>query len=294
MNNISNSEKNYPNDTIRLLLERASLRTYSEQPVPEEILKTILQAGLHAPSGGNLQPFSIIKIEDKTMRNKLADMCKQKFMAHAPLHLLFCIDFYRLEKWANLEKAPFTARKSFRHFWISFQDTIICAQNICTAADSLGLGSVYIGTVIELVDQLKAMFELPTGVFPVVLLCLGYPKKATQVRPKLAMETIVHNEKYKIPGEENLINAYDEKYQKAKIELSEDRLNEFVKVCQAVGGDDYARECEKFVKQNGFFNRAQMIFGLHYQADAMPKNNEMFLNFVEDAGFDWFKPFTRF
>ena len=141
--------RRYPNETMRLLLERGSCRYFENRKIPPDVLDLILKAGVHAPTGGNLQPYSIIKIEDEQTKRKLTELCgNQQFIAHAPVNLMFCIDWYRLRRWAELEIAPFTATSSFRHFWISFQDTMIAAQNICTAADAMGLGSVYVGTVL--------------------------------------------------------------------------------------------------------------------------------------------------
>lgn len=151
----------YPNQTMKLLIERASCRSFSDKKIARDVLQLILEAGIHAPTGGNLQPYSIIKIETEEPKQKLAKMCEQDFIGKAQVNLLFCIDWHRLEKWTQLEIAPFTATSSFRHFWISFQDTIICAQNICTAADSLGLGSVYIGTVLEFFREIRDMLTYP-------------------------------------------------------------------------------------------------------------------------------------
>lgn len=178
---ISPNDK-YPNQTLKLLVERASCRSFSDKKVSPDVLQLIFAAGVHAPTGGNLQPYSIIKIENDETKQKLAEMGEQGIIGKAPVLLLFCIDWRRIERWAKLEVAPFTATSSFRHFWISFQDTIICAQNICTAADSLGLGSVYIGTILEFFTDIRDMFQLPKGIFPVVLLCLGYPKVKPRTR----------------------------------------------------------------------------------------------------------------
>jgi len=126
------------NETIRLLHERSSCRSFENRPIPADVLETVLAAGVHAPTGGNLQPYSIIKTEDPTVKERLTKLCgDQPFIATAPVDLLFCIDYHRLGRWAQLSTAPYTATSSFRHFWIAFQDTIIAAQNICTAADAV-------------------------------------------------------------------------------------------------------------------------------------------------------------
>jgi len=112
----------YPNKTIELLYERASCRSFGEEPIPDETLDVVLAAAAHAATGGNLQPYSIIKVLDSEVRQRLMALCgDQPFIGQAPVSLVFCIDFRRLERWAALEKAPFSARRAFRHFWISFR-----------------------------------------------------------------------------------------------------------------------------------------------------------------------------
>src|SRR5208337_1526308 len=216
--------------------------------IPQEVLNAVLEAGTHSASAGNLQPYSIIKIENLENRHKLAEMCGQRFIGKAPVLLLFCLDLHRNERWAKLEVAPFTATSSFRHFWVSFQDTIICAQNICTAADSMGLGSVYIGTVIDKPAEIQAMFKLPKGVFPVVLVCMGYPTKRMKPRNKLAVKVVVHSECYREMKDQEIIDAYDQKYsdeknQSAKLGISEERLKTILKVCRTVNGEKFAKKC---------------------------------------------------
>lgn len=281
----------YPNKTIELLLQRASCRSFQNTKIPAEDMSYVLNAGVHAASGGNLQPYSIIKIEKLVTRKKLAKLAGQGFVADAPVNLLFCIDWHRLERWAKLESAPFTATKAFRHFWISFQDTIITAQNICTAADAMGLGSVYIGTVMEFFPTLKHMFKLPKGVMPVVLLCLGYPKTKLVSRNKLGFDTVVHNEKYTELSDEKLLAAFNKKYAGMKIDINPARLKTIEKVCRSVGGNKLAQKTIARIKKQGFISRAQHYFGLHYVASEMPKLNMRFLNTFTQFGFDWFKKY---
>lgn len=279
----------YPNETLRLLHERGSVRSFENRPIAEDVLQLILEAGTHAPTGGNLQPYSIVRIEDPDTRRKLAEMCWQTFVGQAPVSLLFCIDWHRLQRWAELEIAPFTATQSFRHFWISLQDTTICAQNICTAADAMGLGSVYIGTVLEHFAALQEMFALPKGVMPVVLLCLGYPKSRPTVRKKLGNEHVVHRERYRELPDEVLLEGFEQKYAGQKVPATTDHLATLRGVCERVHGEAFARACEARVRENGHIRPVQRYFGLHYRADDMAAGNEAFVNLTEAFGFRWFR-----
>ncbi|UCH57462.1 MAG: nitroreductase family protein [Candidatus Bathyarchaeota archaeon] len=285
----------YPNETIRLLFERGSCRDYSDRKVSEEVLRTVLEAGTHAPTGGNLQPYSIIKIGDEGSRRWFVEIGLQKFIGEAPVLLLFCIDFRRLRRWAELEVAPFTATSAFRHFWISFQDTIMSAQNICTAADAMGLGSCYIGTVQEIVPEIREKFNLPEGVYPVVLLCMGYPKTRILPRKKLGVDVVVHDELYQELDDRALLEAYSEKYSgprdSRRLEITEKRLETIRQVCTKVHGEGFAERCVERVQENGFFSSVQRYFGLHYRADLMPEGNLEFLKLMEESGFNWFKEF---
>ena len=291
---VSSEDKEYPNETVKLLIERASCRNFSDKPISPDVLQLVLEAGVHAATGGNLQPYSIIQIEDEGARQTLADWCGQAFIARAPVLLLFCLDWRRLERWAALEVAPFSATRSFRHFWISFQDTIICAQNICTAADALGLGSVYIGTVLEFFPALRDTFQLPRGVLPVVLLCLGYPKTRPQPRKKLGVHVVVHAERYHDLTDRELLAAFEAKYPGQKVQITEDRLEAMAEVCREVHGQAFAQKCLDKVKQTGYITPVQRYFGLHYRANAMPQGNESFLELMEAFGFSWFKPYQPF
>ena len=280
----------YPNETMRLLIERSSCRSFHDKKIPEDVMRLLLEAGTHAATGGNLQPFSIIRIENQATKDLLAHLNgDQPFIATAPTNLLFCIDWYRIRQWAEIEKAPFAADHSFRHFWMSFQDTIIAAQNICTAADAMGLGSVYVGTVIECFPELREICDLPNGVFPVVLLSLGFPKDRPKPRRKLDIDVITHNEKYRRLSDEETLAAFNEKYPYRGVEITDDRMAEMERVCRRVHGPEFAEECLAMIRKRGIINVVQRYFGLHYTADQMADDNERYMQIMEDFGFGWFK-----
>jgi nitroreductase len=281
----------FPNDVVRLLFERSSCRDFSDRQISEDALSWVLGAGVHAASAGNLQPFSIVRIEEGEMKRKLAEKCEQSFIGKAPVLLIFCLDMHRNERWAKLLDAPYSAADSYRHFWVGFQDVMICAQSVCTAADAVGLGSVYIGTICDFPADIQRMCKLPDGVFPVVLLCLGYPSSRPSPRKKLSLDVVVHRNRYRELSDEELLRAYDEKYKGENLAVTEQRIAAVVDVCRKVHGKKFAKICEERMRKDGFVNRAQNYFGLHYKADTMPDGNVEFWGLMEKSGFGWFKKF---
>jgi len=281
-------DKNYSNGTMKLLYERSSCRSFKEMGIPEYVLNEVIDAGLHAATGGNLQPYSIIKITQPETKKRLVDECDmQNIVEKAPVNLLFCVDWRRIKRWAETCNAPFVATKSYRHFWIALQDTVICAQNICTAADSVGLGSVYIGTVESCFMELKSICNLPEGVFPVVLLSLGYPTKYPAPAKKLGIEALVHEETYCDLPIEKLIKLQDEKYEHKTFPNSESNLSHIKKVAYDIGGEDYAEEMIRKIKEVGHINMAQRYFGLHYPANWSCIGNKAFFEALLSYGFTW-------
>jgi len=280
---------NYPNEIIKCLYERASVRSFTDQEVTDETLRTIIDAGCHAATGGNLQPYSIIEIRSDEKKDALmATGCMQSIVKHAPVSLLFCIDWHRIERWAKYNHAPHAMRDSYRHFWIAFQDTVIAAQNVCTATDSLGLGSVYLGTVESCFDDLRPMFNLPEGVFPVVIVSLGYPKKVPEIAPKLLYDDIVHSESYQNLTDETIDEMMTKKYgDKKSPPLSDKNIAQLYEVNKEVHGFDYADASINYANKLGHIHIAQRYFGLHYVATEIRKGNQEFLNSIKRAGFDW-------
>jgi FMN reductase [NAD(P)H] len=279
---------NYSNETMKLLYKRASCRSFKETMIPEDVLNEVIGAGLHAATGGNLQPYSIIKITNQETKKRLVDECHmQEIVERAPVNLLFCVDWRRVGRWAEACHAPFVATKSYRHFWIALQDTVIAAQNICTAADSVGLGSVYIGTVESCFMELKSICKLPEGVFPVVLLSLGYPKTYPSPAKKLGIEAIVHEETYCDLPIEKLVELQEEKYNHKTFPSSETNLAQINEVAKDIGGEEYAEEMMKKIKEIGHINMAQRYFGLHYLANSTCIGNKAFIQALLAYGFTW-------
>jgi nitroreductase len=282
-------------DMIDVLLNRSSLRQFADRQVEPEALDRILEAGVRSASGGNLQPWSAILIRDAETRKKLAGMCGQEFMASAPVQLLFCLDLHRNETIADSGAAPYTARHAFRHFWISIQDTIIAAQSMSTAADMLGLGSVYIGTIMEFPEQVQEMFSLPQGVYPVVLVCMGYAADGAERKPspKFPKKYLVHEEKYREPDRGELWADYLSREGNRLTPINEKTEEVFRASCSIAVGEEFAAECMERAREQGGFNPVQRRFGIHYPACAMPCGNLDIVEALRRAGMYFFEKWEK-
>jgi len=187
------------NAILQSLHDRKSVRAYADRPVEPEVKRAILEAALQAPSAGNMTLYSIIDVTDQKVKETLAVTCDdQPFIARAPLVLVFCADYSR---WFSAFEAfcPETRRPSYGDFLLACCDALIAAQNAVVAAEALGLGSCYIGDIMERYETHKELLRLPRYVAPVTMLCFGYPteqQRRRQKPPRFRVEDIVHENRY--------------------------------------------------------------------------------------------------
>ena len=187
------------NQTIRELHARKSVRAFEERPVAPEIKRAVLEAAMAAPTAGNQQMYTIIDVTDENLKKKLSVSCdNQPFIATAPVVLVFCADF---QKWYDaFAEAGCSPRKpGVGDLMLAVTDTAIAAQNAVTAAESLGLGSCYIGDIMENCEIHKEMLSLPDFVFPAAMLVIGWPTQQQKERMKPArcrLEDIVCENAY--------------------------------------------------------------------------------------------------
>jgi nitroreductase len=179
------------NPTIELLLKRKSVRAYLNKEINAEVKDAILRATLRAPTAGNMMLYSIIDVTDQRLKDRLAVTCDyQPFIARAPMVWLFLADYQRwydyflasgVEQVCQREDAPMRKPEEGDLF-LACCDALIAAQNAVIAAESLGIGSCYIGDIMENYEVHKVLFNLPQYVFPICLLCFGYPTRQQQGR----------------------------------------------------------------------------------------------------------------
>jgi nitroreductase len=179
------------NQTMELLFNRKSVRAYEGKEISKEVKDTILAATLRAPTAGNMMLYSIIEIKDQDAKDQLVKTCdNQPFIAKAPLVLLFLADYQRWYDYFHVsgverhceQKGVAMRKPEEGDLFLACCDALIAAQTAVIAAESLGIGSCYIGDIMENYEAHKALFELPKYVFPITLVCFGYPTRQQQKR----------------------------------------------------------------------------------------------------------------
>ena len=195
------------NEIIRQLFNRKSVRVFEERAIDPADKALILQAACMAPTAGNRQLYTIIDVTDQAIKEQLVDTCDhQPFIAKAQMVLIFCAD---CRKWYRaFEAAGCEPRKpGVGDLMLAVSDANIAAQNAVTAAESFGIGSCYIGDIMENAEQQQALLHLPEYVFPAAMLVFGYPTRQQQERKKPArvnMAHIVHENGYRCMDEEEM------------------------------------------------------------------------------------------
>ncbi len=211
------------NPTIDLLLNRRSVRAYCDQPVTRVEKDTILQAAMRAPTAGNMMLYSILEIEDQALKDRLAETCDhQPFIARAPFVLIFMADYQRWFDYFRAGGVEELCRQRGLEFrrpqegdlLLACTDAVIAAHTAVTAADALGIGSCYIGDIIEHYELNREMFHLPKYVAPIAMICFGYPTSEQAARkqtPRFEREFIVHQNTYQQVDPEGLERMFAER-----------------------------------------------------------------------------------
>ncbi|MCB8564833.1 nitroreductase family protein [Fusobacterium ulcerans] len=200
---------------LDLIMKRKSVRVYEEKEIPIEVKDKILAAAFQAPTAGNMMMYSIIEIDDQSIKDKLVKTCdNQGMIGKAPLLLLFLADFQRWMDYIEAsEVKDFNKENNFEEYipkegdmFLAINDALIAAQTTVLAAEDFGLGSCYIGDIMENFEIHKELFNLPKYTLPITMLCIGYPteqqKNRTMRRRYFSKDMIVHKNSYRKPSVE--------------------------------------------------------------------------------------------
>ncbi len=197
---------------IGAVLGHRSIRSYQETPLPAGALELLVAAAQSASSSSNLQAWSVVAVADPDRKARLAHLAgDQAHIRQAPLFLVWLADLSRLARAAESRGLPHAALDYTEMFLLAAVDAALAAQNAAVAAESLGMGVVYIGALRNRPEQVAAELGLPPGAFAVFGMCVGYPADdSAAVKPRLPQAAVLHREVYDASGEPAALAAYSQ------------------------------------------------------------------------------------
>lgn len=244
---------------LDFLNQRRTIRKYSNEPIPNQLMTELLQAAAQSSNTGNMQAYSVVVTSNVDIKNQLAPAhFNQPMVKAAPAVLTFCADFNRFSQWCQLRNAS-PGYDNFQSFMASAIDALIFAQTFAVAAESQGLGICYLGTTTYNAGEIIDALQLPKLVVPVTTITVGYPDETPKLTDRLPLEAVVHYETYHDYSPKDIDNLYAEK-----------ENSDFYK---------------NFVAENNKETLAQVFTDVRYSR----KNNEFFsdkfINVLQQQGF---------
>ncbi len=195
--------------TIRELLERRCIRRYTEEPIPDDLLDTLLACAQSAPTKSNLQQYSIVVTTDHDRRMRLAELNSDTgHMKYCPVFLTFCADIRRAQRLSEKHGYAY-ASNNMDTLLNAIVDAALAMQCFITAAEAAGLGCAPISQVRNRMAEFCEALELPPGVFPIAGLTLGWPAWEGRMNARLPAEAVIHREVYDDSDFDAVVDAYD-------------------------------------------------------------------------------------
>ncbi|WP_067866721.1 oxygen-insensitive NADPH nitroreductase [Neptuniibacter marinus] len=199
------------NTVIELLNSHRSIRKFKDQKIEQSLINNVIQAGQAAATSSFIQACTVIQVNDDGNRANIAEWAgNQTYVNDAPTFLIFCADMNRHKISCDMHDAEMLSGFT-EQFITATVDCALFAQNVAIAAESEGLGIVYIGGIRNKIDLVSETLNLPELVYPVFGMCLGYPDQNPEVKPRLPLDMVLKQDTYNSTQDKELISEYDHK-----------------------------------------------------------------------------------
>lgn len=184
------------NETLQHQLNHRSIRKFKDTPLTADQLDAILDAASHTPTYTFLQAASIIHITDKDKQQALATICKQAYVAEAAALFVIVADMNRNVRIAEAQNVPADGMGRTERFFPTFYDATLMTMNMVTAAESMDLGCVILGSINNDMQAVIDLLELPAYTFPCLGLAIGVPDQEPALKPRLPRKFVVMENRY--------------------------------------------------------------------------------------------------
>jgi len=244
--------------TMDIIKNRVSIRKFNEKPITEEVLNSIIESAIKAPTAGNMVPYTILKVKNRETLEKLSVSCDhQPFIKDADTALIFLVDIYKWHHYLLQNDVKEYAEKTNRQYdgptladaILGINDALIASENAVLAAEHYGVGSCYIGDIMENFEYHKELFDLPDHVFPAAMLVLGNYDHRPTPRYRFDTKYVVFDETYKKLSEDELEDMYQEKTKLYNPNVSEDIKNYAQQFYNRKMGADFFIEMNRSLKE---------------------------------------------
>lgn len=185
------------NETIKTQLSHRSIRKFKNEKVSEDVIKTLLDVTNQTASSVAMQTYSVIRITDENKKKEIAEVCMQPYVVGVPELWIFVADLFRNANiLAELDSYP-DERNDMDKFFQAYTDAALAAQNLMLGVESLGMGGVFFGGILNDPDRMIQILNLPEYTFPVLGVGFGHPDENPELKPRMNIELKVFENEYK-------------------------------------------------------------------------------------------------
>lgn len=201
------------NNTIETILNHRSIRKFKDQPLSNEEIHTLVSAAQHASTSSFVMAYTIIGVTDPEIKAELRKVSGQKWVENNGHLFVFCGDLHRVQDRIDEQDAGDLQLnlESTEQFIVTIVDASLAAENMAVAAESLGMGICFLGSLRNDINRVNELLQLPDHVIPLFGLAVGYPNHDPEVKPRMPFEAVYHENKYKpIEEQSKVLDQYDE------------------------------------------------------------------------------------
>lgn len=239
------------NHVINLLKHHRSIRSFKPDPVSNEILSTIIEAASWASTSNFIQAYTVIRVKNNDIRKQIAELSgPQTWVETSPLFLVFCADLNR-PKSACIHENKAMVSGYTEQFIIATVDVALAAQNAMIAAESMGLGGVFIGGIRNDPETVCRLLKIPDHAYPVFGMCLGYPDNQPQQKTRFPIDVILKEDYYQT-DDSDLIKYNDVCREYYKNRSSNSREDTWTNQISDMMSRPARPHMKKFLKKRGF------------------------------------------
>lgn len=184
------------NETIDHQVNHRTIRAFKEQPLNEEQLTTLYEAARHASTSMFMQQFSILHVTDPHLRTQVREISQQPYVGANGDLFIFIVDLYRNQQIREQEGNDDGRLHTTDIFIQAVEDTTLAVQNFLTAAESMGLGGVILGSIQNNLEKLVQVLNMPKMTLPFLGIQVGVPDQEPQLKPRLPQRFIAFENHY--------------------------------------------------------------------------------------------------